>query len=65
MVVTFNIADDRFDYYSEVTWENQLYHWLEELGDAAEGLTTSDAGEIVELMYGGELAYHRVPSIFS
>jgi hypothetical protein len=65
MVVTFNMAEDRFDYYSEVTWENQLYHWLEELGDVAEGLTTSDADEIVELMYGGELFFNRVPLNFS
>jgi len=65
MVVTFNLAEDRFDYYSEVAWENQLYHWLEELDDVAEGLTTSDADEIVELMYGGELFFNRVPANFS
>jgi|13_taG_2_1085334.scaffolds.fasta_scaffold03437_2 hypothetical protein len=62
MVVTFDIGDQSFDYYSEVAWETQLNTWLEELGDVAEGLTTSNADEIVELMYGGELCFHRVPT---
>ena len=62
MVVTFDIGDQSFDYYSEVAWETQLNNWLEELGDDAEGLTTSNADEIVELMYGGELCFHRVPT---
>jgi hypothetical protein len=63
MVVTFSIADQEFKYYSEVSWETQLNTWLEELGDLAEDLTTSDAYEIVELMYGGEeLYFDRVPT---
>jgi len=60
MVVTFNLADQEFEYYSEVAWEEQLNEWRAELGEDVD--PDADADEIVELMYGGELCFHRVPT---
>lgn len=60
MVVTFNMADQEFEYYSEVAWEEQLNEWRAELGEDVD--PDADADEIVELMYGGELCFHRVPT---
>lgn len=56
-IVTWNLGDMKYEYYSEVAWEAQLTSWLKELGNVAEGLTTSDADEIIDLKYGGYLLY--------
>lgn len=55
-VVTFDISDQSFDYYTMEQWDNQLQSWREELRDEGmpEDLTDD---EVVEAMYGEELFY--------
>lgn len=55
-VVTFDIADQSFDYYTLDQWNNQVQSWRDELQDEgmAEDLTDD---EVVEAMYGDELFY--------
>ena len=55
-VVTFDIADQSFEYYTMEEWGNLLQSWREELvdEDMAEDLTDDD---VVEAMYGDELFY--------
>ena len=54
-VVTFDIADQSFDYYTMEQWGNQLQSWREELQD--EGMEDLTDDEVVEAMYGNELFY--------
>ena len=45
MIVTFDIADGSFDFYSEIEWESQLADWRQELADDGyEGAEFLDAG---------------------
>lgn len=55
-VVTFDISDQSFDYYTLEQWNRQIELWREELQDEgmAEDLTDD---EVVEAMYGDELFY--------
>lgn len=55
-VVTFDIADQSFDYYTLEQWNNQVQSWRDELSDEGmpEDLTDD---EVVEAMYGNELFY--------
>lgn len=55
-VVTFDIADQSFDYYTMEEWGNQLQSWREELQDEGMGEDLTD-DEVVEAMYGEELFY--------
>ena len=64
MIVTFDIGNGSFDYYTKVNWENQLTAWREELeADDYEGSEALDAEELVEMMYGDELFFQEVPQI--
>ena len=54
-VVTFDISDQSFDYYTMEQWGNQLQSWREELQD--EGMEDLTDDEVVEAMYGNELFY--------
>jgi len=61
MIVTFDIADKAFDFYSKKEWEDQLQAWRVELDDDGyEGSEALDAEELVELMYGNELMFEVV-----
>ena len=64
MIVTFDIADGSFDFYSKKEWNNQLAEWRQELSDDGLGgdLEALDAEELVEMMYGEELFFDTVPS---
>lgn len=55
-VVTFDIADQSFDYYTLDQWNNQVQSWRDELvGEGMPEDLTDD--EVVEAMYGEELFY--------
>ena len=46
MIVTFDIADGSFDFYSKKEWNNQLAEWRQELADDGfEGAEALDADE--------------------
>lgn len=55
-VVTFDIADQSFDYYTLDQWNNQVQSWRDELQDEGMGEDLTD-DEVVEAMYGNELFY--------
>ena len=55
-VVTFDISDQSFDYYTMEQWGNQLQSWRDELQDEGMGEDLTD-DEVVEAMYGNELFY--------
>jgi|TARA_B110000285_G_scaffold216928_1_gene264713 hypothetical protein len=61
MIVTFDIADGSFDYYSKEAWKTQLTSWRVELeADGYEGSEALDAEEVVEMMYGEEMFFDEV-----
>jgi len=62
MIVTFDIADGSFDFYSKKEWNNQLAEWRQELSDDGLGgdLEALDAEELVEMMYGEEMFFDTV-----
>jgi len=61
MIVTFDIGNGDFDYYTNEEWSNQLAEWRAELeGDDGEAI---DAEELVEMTYGDELFFQEVPQI--
>ncbi len=61
MIVTFDIADGSFDFYSKKEWEAQLQAWRVELdADGYEGSEALDAEELVEMMYGEEMFFDTV-----
>jgi hypothetical protein len=57
-VVTFDIADQSFDYYTMEQWKRQIEIWREELEELDMEDLTDD--EVVEAMYGDELFYDIV-----
>ena len=62
-VVTFDIANQSFDYYTMEQWNRQIEIWREEMledGFSEEVLESADYEEVVELMYGGELFFDIV-----
>ena len=62
-VVTFDIADGSFDFYTNDMWNAQLQAWRVELdADGYEGSEALDAEELVEMMYGEEMFFDTVPS---
>jgi len=65
MIVTFDIADGSFDYYTNEEWQNQLAIWREELRtDGFEYGMDLDADEVVDMMYGEELFFsYFTPSV--
>ena len=57
-VVTFDISDQSFDYYTMEQWKRQIEIWREELEELDMEDLTDD--EVVEAMYGDELFYDIV-----
>lgn len=55
-VVTFDIADQSFDYYTLEQWKNQVQSWRKELLEELNMEDLTD-DEVVEAMYGNELFY--------
>ena len=64
MIVTFDIANGDFDYYTNEEWRNQLAEWIDELeADGHEGAFWFSTEQIVEMTYGDELFFQEVPQI--
>lgn len=63
MIVTFNIADGEFEYFTYRQWSTRLDQWCEQLlNDGYEFARDMEAEEIVECMYGEEMFFDIVPS---
>ncbi len=63
MIVTFNIADGEFEYFTYRQWQTRLDQWCEQLlNDGYEFALDMEAEEIVECMYGEEMFFDIVPS---
>jgi hypothetical protein len=62
MIVTFNIADGSFEFFTYRQWATRLDQWREQLlNDGYEFALAYDEDEIVEYMYGEELFFDIVP----
>tara|TARA_B110000285_G_scaffold18774_1_gene18229 strand:- start:3012 stop:3215 length:204 start_codon:yes stop_codon:yes gene_type:complete len=62
MIVTFDIADGSFDYYTDEEWEIQLTEWRDLLdSDGFAGMESMDEAEVVDMMYGEEMFFEEVP----
>jgi hypothetical protein len=60
MIVTFNIADGSFEFYTNEKWATQIKEWHRELvlsGHAESDLDAYSSEEIVELMWGEEMFF--------
>jgi|TARA_R110000772_G_scaffold80153_5_gene171273 hypothetical protein len=61
-VVTFNIADGSFDFYTKAMWQVQLCEWRQDLeDDGYEGCEALDAEELVEMIWGEEMFFDEIP----
>ena len=62
MIVTFNIADGDFEFFTERQWDMRVDQWREQLlNDGYEFAQDMDADELVECMYSEELFFDIVP----
>ena len=64
MIVTFDIANQQFDFYSDKGWANQLAEWRDELELDIDNAQELDQYEVVEYMYGDEMQFEAVPNKF-
>ena len=64
MIVTFDIANQQFDFYSETEWADQLAEWRYELELDIDDAQELDQYEVVEYMYGDEMWFEAVPNKF-
>ena len=63
MVVTYDISDASFEFYTEYEWENKVNEWrasLEADGYPVAGIMDE---EVLELIHGEEMFYSAVPSL--
>jgi hypothetical protein len=64
MIVTFDIANGSFEFFTERQWQTRLDEWCEQLlNDGYEFALDMDAEEIVDFMYGEELFFDKVPKL--
>ena len=58
-VVTFDISDQSFDYYTLEGWKQEVRSYRAELAEDMEPeyLDSLTDDEVIEAMYGGELFY--------
>ena len=62
MIVTFDIANGGFEFFTERQWQTRLDEWCEQLlNDGYEFALDMDAEEIVECQCGEELFFDEVP----
>ena len=58
-VVTFDVADGSFTFYSKESWETQVEEWCKELAIETpfepEEIAEMDYYEVVELLFGTEV----------
>ena len=64
MIVTFDIANQQFDFYSDADWANQIAEWRDELELDMDDAQELDQYEVVEYMYGDEMWFEAVPNKF-
>ena len=64
MIVTFDIANQQFDFYSDADWANQLAEWRDELELDMDNAQELDQYEVVEYMYGDEMWFEAIPNKF-
>ena len=65
-VVTFDIANGDFDFYTKEMWDNQVQDWRDELFESGmiedrDIVDEMDEYEVVECMYGEELFVDYIP----
>ena len=65
-VVTFDIANGTFDYYTKDMWENQVREWRDELFESGtiediEIIEEMDEYEVVECIWGEEMFVDYIP----
>lgn len=63
-VVTFDIANGTFDYYTKDMWESQVQSWRDELfgsGMIEDTVEEMDEYEVVECMWGEEVFIDYIP----
>ena len=64
-VVTFDIANATFDYYTEDMWNSQVQSWRDELEldscCSPEDVANMDEYEVVECMWGEEVFIDYIP----
>ena len=62
MIVTFEIADGAFEFFTERQWNMRVQQWRESLvEDGYEFAEDMDVEEVVECVYGNELFFDEVP----
>ena len=62
MIVTFDIADGAFEFFTDRQWKMRIEQWREMLlNDGYEFAEDMDAEEIVECQWGEELFFDEVP----
>lgn len=61
MIVTFDISNQGFEFYTKDEWSNQVQAWRDELYPELEGVNVDalTEEELVEYMYGDELFFDR------
>ena len=64
MIVTFDIANQQFDFYSDADWANQIAEWRDELELDMDNAQELDQYEVVEYMYGDEMWFEAIPNKF-
>ena len=59
MKVTFDISNERFAFYTEDEWSNQVEQWRDELRNELKGVNVVTLAEedLVEYMRGNELFF--------
>jgi len=65
-VVTFDIANGTFDFYTKEQWDNQVQEWRDELFGSnmiedRDIVDEMDEYEVVDCMYGEELFVDYIP----
>ena len=66
-VVTFDIANGTFDFYTKKQWDNQVQDWRDELFESGmiedrDIVDEMDEYEVVDCMYGEELFVDYIPA---
>ena len=66
MIVTFDISDGGFEFFTDRQWACRIHQWRTMLvDDGYEFAEDMDAEEVVECMHGNELMFDVVPDFSS
>ena len=58
-IVTFDIADGEFDFYTKDQWETLIDEWRDEL--ESEGYYAEDEEDVVSMVHGDEFFWDWLP----